>query len=455
MPTQNSTQTYEMLKTYLDETADSFEKLDEEPGFLYRKTDGRTSLVFCARVDKELGFLLLSAYPGILVRTSYVPMVADYCQRITPEVGVVCVESNLCEVYYRTEVAFEHAPVSRATLELLERTAFAALTPHISALRSLSAGVLPEALPEPQEIHIPSPAPSHAEDFLPLMEEYFQRTHFTVLAKHAPDETGACYLYEFLAAHRRWKLHVTLNDEKTFFILRLFPGRNALVFDPRYLHAAAQICNAENDSVKSGALFVGRRPEGLCAKMALSALEVPTSLEETLYSAVSILVSLLYSREAELQKAAAGVSNLRRSMHSIILILVNVIDQSACSDNLLHEGRKRLSFELPVLRLVGDDTGIEIDFDLITRLNCFCRLRAFDNRQSDIDRITVKNPGKGLCNNTADASRLDRNRRMLSGRTAAEVFIRNNDIAGLYVFDEILVNILHAVLCKLCRIGGI
>ena len=80
MPTQNSTQTYEMLKTYLDETADSFEKLDEEPGFLYRKTDGRTSLVFCARVDKELGFLLLSAYPGILVRTSYVPMIADDCR---------------------------------------------------------------------------------------------------------------------------------------------------------------------------------------------------------------------------------------------------------------------------------------------------------------------------------------------------------------------------------------
>ncbi len=125
-------------------------------------------------------------------------------------------------------------------------------------------------------------------------------------------------------------------------------------------------------------------------------------------------------------------------MHSIILILVNVIDQSACSDNLLHEGRKRLSFELPVLRLVSDDTGIEIDFDLITRLNCFCRLRAFDDRQSDIDRITVKNPGKGLGDNTADASRLDSNRRVLSGRTAAEVFIRNNDIAGLYVLMKSL-----------------
>lgn len=80
----------------------------------------------------------------------------------------------------------------------------------------------------------------------------------------APDETGACYLYEFLAAHRRWKLHVTLNDEKTFFILRLFPGRNALVFDPRYLHAAAQIATRKR-SVKSGALFVGRRRK-VCAQ---------------------------------------------------------------------------------------------------------------------------------------------------------------------------------------------
>ena len=189
-------------------------------------------------------------------------MVADYCQRITPEVGVVC-RINLCEVYYRTEVAFEHAPVSRATLELLERTAFAALTPHISVCVR-SARAYCRGAPEPQEIHIPSPAPSHAEDFLPLMEEYFQKTHFTVLQNMRPMKPARA-TYEFLAAHR-WKLHVTLNDEKTFFILRLFPAATPLFFDPRYLHAAAQICNAENDSVKSGALFVGRRPEGLCAK---------------------------------------------------------------------------------------------------------------------------------------------------------------------------------------------
>lgn len=150
-----------MLKTYLDETADSFEKLDEEPGFLYRKTDGRTSLVFCARVDKELGFLLLSAYPGILVRTSYVPMVAGLLQRITPEVGVVCVESNLCEVYYRTEVAFEHAPVSRCHTGAFGahrvRRTHAAYQRSAFAQRGRTAGGAPGAAGDPHSVSRPVP----------------------------------------------------------------------------------------------------------------------------------------------------------------------------------------------------------------------------------------------------------------------------------------------------------
>ena len=59
---------------------------------------------------------------------------------------------------------------------------------------------------------------------------------------------------------------------------------------------------------------------------------------------------------------------------------------------------------------------------------------AFDDRQSDIDRITVKNPSKGLCNNTADASRLDSNRRMLSGRTTAEILLCHDQISRLHFF---------------------
>ena len=46
------------------------------------------------------------------------------------------------------------------------------------------------------------------------MEEYFQKNRtLPCLQNHAPDETRRVLLYEFLAAHRRWKLHVTLNDE--------------------------------------------------------------------------------------------------------------------------------------------------------------------------------------------------------------------------------------------------
>ena len=165
---------------------------------LYRKTDGRTSLVFCARVDKELGFLLFKRLPR-----HFSPHVlrADG-RRLLPahhaEVGVVCVESNLCEVYYRTEVAFEHARLPRHT-GAFERTAFAALTPHISALRSLSAGVRRRRSRSRRRSTFRLPPRPTRKIFCPH-GGIFSKTHFTVLAKHAPDETGACYLYEFLAA---------------------------------------------------------------------------------------------------------------------------------------------------------------------------------------------------------------------------------------------------------------
>lgn len=305
-------QTYEMLKNYLSETTDAFEKLDEEPGFLYRKNIDDLSLVFCARVDESVGFLLLNVYPGIYARQSCVPMVADYCQRISPELGVVCVEPDLCEVYYHADAFMKDAPVSRATLEILERSAFKALAPYRDTLRALGAGVLPETLPAPQEIHIPlstldTPAEPDIAEYCSLMEDYFYENELNILAKHEPDDNGECYICELLALRRRWKLHITLNDEKTFFILKMFPGRNALVFDRRAMHAASQICNKESDDVKAGALVVGTRPEGVCAKLCLSTLDNAADLHETLRSAVTILISMLFGNRTALEKIAAGV----------------------------------------------------------------------------------------------------------------------------------------------------
>lgn len=312
MNTPCGEQTCKMLKTYLSETTDAFEKLDDEPGFLYRKTMDNLSLVFCARVDESIGFLLLNAYPGIYARQSCVSTVADYCQRISPELGVVCVEPDLCEVYYHADAFMQDAPVSRATLEILERAAFAALAPYLDTLRALSAGVLPETLPAPQEIHIPlntldTPAEPRIAEYRSRMETYFGETACGILAKHEPDGNGECYICELLALHRRWKLHITLNDEKTFFILKMFPGRNALVFNRHAVHAASQICNKESDDIKAGALLVGTRPEGVYAKLCLSALDNAADLHETLHSAVSVLVSILYCNRTALEKIAAGV----------------------------------------------------------------------------------------------------------------------------------------------------
>ena len=142
-------------------------------------------------------------------------------------------------------------------------------------------------------------------------------------------------------------------------------------------------------------------------------------------------------------------------MHSIILILVNVIDQSACSDNLLHERRERRSLEGLAGGFISDHAGVKVDGNHIALVDGLAGGGAFQNGQADVDGVAVEDTGKALGNHAVNAGGLDGNGGMLAGRTAAEVFIRNNDIAGLYVFDEILVNILHAVLCKLCRIGGI
>ena len=44
---------------------------------------------------------------------------------------------------------------------------------------------------------------------------------------------------------------------------------------------------------------------------------------------------------------------------------------------------------------------------------------------------------------------------MLSGGAAAEVFLSHDDVALLYLFDELFINILHTMCGELRRIRGI
>ena len=99
----------------------------------------------------------------------------------------------------------------------------------------------------------------------------------------------------------------------------------------------------------------------------------------------------------------------------IPLLIVNIIDQAFRSDDLLHKLRKRLSLEAGSPGYIGDNAGVKVNFHFIPCLNASGGLRAFDDGQSDIDGVPVKNPGKSLCDDTADPGCFDGNGGVLSG----------------------------------------
>ena len=65
-------------------------------------------------------------------------------------------------------------------------------------------------------------------------------------------------------------------------------------------------------------------------------------------------------------------------------------------------------------------------------------LRAFDDRQADVDSVAVKNSCKSLRYDTADPRALDYERRMLSGGAAAKILIRYDNIAFFTFFTKSL-----------------
>jgi len=102
--------------------------------------------------------------------------------------------------------------------------------------------------------------------------------------------------------------------------------------------------------------------------------------------------------------------------HALNLFLtVDVVDQSLCGDNLLHELGERLSLEAFACGKILDHSGIEIYLDFIAVLNLPGCLGTLNDGQSDVNGIAVKDSGEGLCDDTADTCSLDGDGGMLSG----------------------------------------
>lgn len=101
---------------------------------------------------------------------------------------------------------------------------------------------------------------------------------------------------------------------------------------------------------------------------------------------------------------------------------------------------------------IGNDTAVKIDIHLITILDIPARLCTLYYRKTDVDGIAVKDSCECLSYYAAHTCRLDCDRSMLPGRTAAEVLISHNYISFMYLLNEILIYILHAMCSKLRRI---
>ena len=121
----------------------------------------------------------------------------------------------------------------------------------------------------------------------------------------------------------------------------------------------------------------------------------------------------------------------------------DVIQQSSGSNDFLHKFRERLAGERLPGGLIGNHARIKIHLYLIPRLDGFGSLRAFQDRQADINGIPEKDPGKGFCNNAANPRALKSQRRVLPGRSAAEIFVRHHNIPFLHLFYKFFVNILR------------
>ena len=63
--------------------------------------------------------------------------------------------------------------------------------------------------------------------------------------------------------------------------------------------------------------------------------------------------------------------------------------------------------------------------------------RAFEDHETDVDRVSIEYAREGSCDDTGDAGSLYGNGRKLAGASAAEVISRNDDIPRPFLFEKV------------------
>lgn len=130
------------------------------------------------------------------------------------------------------------------------------------------------------------------------------------------------------------------------------------------------------------------------------------------------------------------------------------IDQAAAFDDVLDELGEGRRLEGLARRHVGDDAGVDVDLDVVALRDRVRSLGAFQDVKPDVERVAVEDASKRLGDHDGYAAALDRDRRVLTRRAAAEILACDDDVALFDLLVKIGVGVFHAMLGELFGVEG-
>src|SRR3990170_4459649 len=135
------------------------------------------------------------------------------------------------------------------------------------------------------------------------------------------------------------------------------------------------------------------------------------------------------------------------------LLLRHVLHQPARGHDLLGELGKRLGLVALPSRQVLDLSRGRVQLQVVPLLDALGGVR-LEERQPQVDRVPVEDPGEGFGDHRRHADRLDRDGGVLPRRPAAEVPESDQHVADPDLLGEFGLRVLQAVLAQLLGIRG-
>ncbi|HWQ51386.1 MAG TPA: hypothetical protein VN369_06225 [Terriglobales bacterium] len=113
-------------------------------GFLCEVLTSNESYFLKIRVDKNIEFAIVEAFPGITALPPYRAMTAQYCQGKTDEkkVAYLCASSDNGRLFCHIEASFKEAPLTGETLEDMEQIVISFLHDYREELEYVTHGLL-------------------------------------------------------------------------------------------------------------------------------------------------------------------------------------------------------------------------------------------------------------------------------------------------------------------------